>query len=146
MNSVAMTIAVIDAVLAVVFAVVGVLGITRRLPRNRVVGIRTAATLRSDATFAAAHATAGPGLVAGSVVLTLGAMLGLGLSGAAATGFAAIGLLAGLVLLGSASSFGLRAAAAVPDWDDDAPSCGTAGGCGSCSFADACTPDRTTNT
>ncbi len=50
--------------------------------------------------------------------------------------FAAIALVAAVVIVGAAASFGLRAAARVPDPDDES-SCGT-GGCGSCVLAGAC--------
>ena len=48
-----------------------------------------------------------------------------------------VALVAALVIVGAAASFGLRAAARVPDVDDDESSCGT-GGCGSCVLAGAC--------
>ncbi|MGB8961382.1 MAG: SdpI family protein, partial [Pseudonocardiaceae bacterium] len=39
---------------------VGLLGWQRRLPRNRFAGIRTPATLRTDAAFSAANRVAAP--------------------------------------------------------------------------------------
>lgn len=139
-NAAALTIAVVDAVLAVVFVTSGVLGVTRRLPRNRFVGIRTPVTLRTDETFAAAHAVAGPGLIGGGVILALGAVLGLGAGSVTGLVFAVVALVAALVILGAASSYGLRAAARVPDWDEEASSCGTSGGCGSCVLQGSCAP------
>ncbi|WP_296390895.1 SdpI family protein [Williamsia sp.] len=142
MNSVAVGISVADFVLAVAFGVTGVLGLMRRLPRNRFVGIRTPVTLRSDETFAVAHVVAGPGLVGGAVILALAGVIGIGSGGGVGLAFALVGLVAALVILGAASSFGLRAAARVPDWEE---SCGTGGGCGSCALQGACsTPDSAT--
>lgn len=137
MNSVAVGISVADFVLAVAFGVTGVLGLMRRLPRNRFVGIRTPVTLRSDETFAVAHVVAGPGLVGGAVILALAGVIGIGSAGGVGLAFALVGLVASLVILGAASSFGLRAAARVPDWDES-DSCGTGGGCGSCALSGAC--------
>ena len=145
MNSVAVGISVADFVLAVAFGVTGVLGLLRRLPRNRFVGIRTPVTLRSDETFAVAHVVAGPGLVGSAVILALAGVIGIGSAGGVGLAFALVGLVAALVILGAASSFGLRAAARVPDWDES-DSCGTGGGCGSCALSGACTAPGASST
>ena len=50
---------------------VGVLGAGSRLRRNRWIGIRTAATLRSDAAFAHAHRAGEMGHTTGKLVLTV---------------------------------------------------------------------------
>lgn len=137
MSTAALVLGVVDAVLAVAVLVVGALGVTRRLPRNRFVGIRTPLTLRSDDAFAAAHAVAGPGLLGAGLIAVLGAVLGLATGSGTGLVFATVALVAALVIVGAAASFGLRAAARVPDVDDDESSCGT-GGCGSCVLAGAC--------
>jgi uncharacterized membrane protein len=135
----AVSLGVVDAVLAVVVLVVGALGVTRRLPRNRFVGIRTPLTLRSDDAFRAAHAVAGPGLLGAGLIAALGAVFGLAAGSASGVVFAAVALVAALLIVGAAASFGLRTAARVPDPDDaDESSCGS-GACGTCMFAGACT-------
>lgn len=55
-------------VLASVFVIVGWLSTTGRLPRNRVVGIRTRATMASDDAWIAAHRAAGPSLFVGAAL------------------------------------------------------------------------------
>ena len=93
---------------------VGLLGWQRRLPRNRFAGIRTPATLRSDAAFSAANRVAAP---------TVGGALALGTGGAtlavivAVAGAGAVGLLLAGGLLGH------RVASAVPP---------PTGGCAGC--------------
>lgn len=86
---------VVMAAAGIALAVVGALGWRRRLPRNRFAGVRTAATLRDDETFAVGNqvsapltVTAGAGaLVAGVAALfapsTLAAwvLVGLGFAG-----------------------------------------------------------------
>jgi hypothetical protein len=133
----ALVIGLVDAALALAALVVGGLGVTRRLPRNRVVGIRTPVTLRSDDAFRATHAVAGPGLLGAGLIAALGAVLGLAAGSLTGVVFAAVALVATLVIVGAAASFGLRAAIRVPDADDEESSCGT-GGCGSCVLAGAC--------
>jgi SdpI/YfhL protein family len=94
---------------------VGLLGWRRRLPRNRFAGIRTPATLRSEAAFSAAnHVAAPPVLAAGAVCLASGA-LSLGMDGgpvlAVIVGIAGAGTI-GLLLAGGL--LGHRLAAAMP--------------------------------
>ncbi|GAA2059963.1 SdpI family protein [Williamsia deligens] len=136
MTTAALVLGALDAVLAVAVVTVGALGITRRLPRNRVVGIRTPLTLRSDDAFRAAHAVAGPGFLGAGLVAALGAVFGLAGGSVIGVVFSAIALVAALLVVGAAASFGLRAAARVPEVDEGS-SCGT-GGCGSCVLAGAC--------
>ncbi|WP_299569567.1 SdpI family protein [uncultured Williamsia sp.] len=136
MITAALVLGVVDAVLAVAVLVVGALGVTRRLPRNRFVGIRTPLTLRSDAAFATAHTVAGPGFLGAGLIAVLGAVLGIAAGSATGLVFAAVALVAAVVIVGAAASVGLRAAARVPDAPAD-DSCGTSG-CGSCVLAGAC--------
>lgn len=50
-------------VAGVAVIIVGILGWAGRLPRNRLVGVRTPATLRSDRAFVAGNRAAGPATV-----------------------------------------------------------------------------------
>lgn len=103
---------------------VGLLGARRRLPRNRFAGVRTAATLRSEAAFAAANRVAAPPVLAAAAVCAAGGALALGTSGPALiplVGIAGAGAV-GLALAGGL--LGHRVAAAMP-----APA---RGGCGEC--------------
>jgi uncharacterized membrane protein len=111
---------------------VGLLGWRRQLPRNRFAGIRTAATLRSDAAFLAANRVAAPPVLVAGAVCAIGGALAFGTEGTAlpvivgVTGAGAIGLLLAGGLLGH------RVATAIP------PPRGACSGC-ACSGG-ACTP------
>ncbi len=92
---------------------VGVLGARSRLPRNRWVGIRTPATLRSEPAFTLAHRVgAVPAAAAGVVALVGGALLLAG-SDAPALDWVllAVSVLGSLGLAGFAGRVGDRAAA-----------------------------------
>jgi hypothetical protein len=95
-------------IVALALLTVGLLGWQQRLPRNRFAGIRTAATLRSDAAFSAANRVAAVALGAGGAALSVFG----GVAGAGAVGL----LLAGGLL-------GHRVASAVPP---------PTGGCAGC--------------
>jgi uncharacterized membrane protein len=64
---------------------VGLLGWRQRLPRNRFAGIRTPATLRSDAAFIAANRVAAPPILAAGVIYAAAGGLALGTDGPALT-------------------------------------------------------------
>lgn len=76
----AITTGIIMSVVGLVMAVVGVLGLARRLPANAMIGIRLPATKLSDETWEEAHVAAGPWLVlaglapllTGIFILTMG--------------------------------------------------------------------------
>ncbi len=93
---------------------VGLLGWRRRLPRNRFAGVRTPATLRSEAAFIAANRVAAPSVLAAGAVCAAGGTLAFGTGGPAlvvivgVAGTGAIGLLLAGGLLGH------RLATAVP--------------------------------
>jgi hypothetical protein len=92
--------------------VVGLLGLLERLPRNRFVGVRTPATLRTDRAFHLANKVAGlPVAVAGTVGVLSG-VLGLLTPSLvlAAVGFAG---LVGIAVAGGVLAH--RAAEAVPE-------------------------------
>lgn len=69
----ALALAVITIASAAV-TVVGWLGFTGRLPRNRWAGIRTGYTMSTDTRWAAAHRAGGPFLVLGGVAATAAGM------------------------------------------------------------------------
>ncbi|MBA2472207.1 MAG: hypothetical protein DLM61_17020 [Pseudonocardiales bacterium] len=102
---------------------VGLLGWQRRLPRNRFAGIRTAATLRSDAAFSAANRVAAPTVVAAGAVCAAGGGLALGTGGPALTVIVAVAGTGAVGLLLAGGLLGHRVATAIP-----AP----AGGCAGC--------------
>lgn len=106
---------------------IGLLGWRRRLPRNRFVGIRTAATLRSEQAFGAANRVAAPPILAAGGVCAAGGALALGASGSvltvivAVTGIGAVGLL----LVGGL--IGHRIAVVIPAATSRCDGCGCAG-------------------
>ncbi|WP_367135306.1 SdpI family protein [Saccharothrix sp. HUAS TT1] len=59
----------------VVVGVVGYLGLTERLPRNRFAGLRTPATMSSDTAFRAANKAAGLPTVVGGGIAVIGAVV-----------------------------------------------------------------------
>ncbi|WP_424183613.1 SdpI family protein [Actinokineospora sp. G85] len=113
--------------------VVGFLGLTSRLPRNRFGGVRTEATLRSDEAFRVGNKVAGlPTLIAG-LVGVLGAALAWAMSGLGGVLTVAVIALVGLVAITVAAGvLGNRAAEAVPEPEPELPA-GCAGcQCGGC--------------
>jgi SdpI/YfhL protein family len=116
---------------------VAVLGGRRRLPRNRFVGVRTAASLRSDAAFAVANQVAAVPLGAAGVVAVAAAapLLG-GASGELAWVLLITGLVGTVVLAGFGGAAGDRAASAVQP-PLPAPS-GCTGTCSGCDLVAGC--------
>ncbi len=120
--------AVVLLIAAAALFTVGLLGWQRRLPRNRFAGIRTAATLRSDAAFNAANRVAAPTVVAAGAVCAAGGALALGAGGAmlavivSVAGAGAVGLLLAGGLLGH------RVASAVPPPTGGCAGCACSGG------------------
>jgi uncharacterized membrane protein len=112
---------------------VGLLGWRQRLPRNRFAGIRTPATLRSEAVFSAANRVAAPPVLAAGAVCAAGGALAFGTGGAALAvivGVAGVGAV-GLLLAGGL--LGHRVATAMPP---------PAGGCAGCMCSgQGCTTD-----
>lgn len=60
-------------------ALVGVLGCLGRLPRNRLAGVRTSATLRSDRAFEVGNRVAGPAVIVGGVAAMVSGLVALSL-------------------------------------------------------------------
>ncbi|MFW0783754.1 SdpI family protein [Gordonia sp. CPCC 206044] len=127
MSALPVVVAVLVFVLAAVWATVGVLGLTGRLPRNRWLGVRADESMRSDQAFVAANRVAAPGMLAAAGILVLAGVLTLGVGGYWSLVFAVVGVVAGLFVVGVVSAYGVRAAGAVPADD---------GGCSCCSSHD----------
>ncbi|MFT7023539.1 MAG: hypothetical protein ACJA07_002639 [Rhodococcus sp. (in: high G+C Gram-positive bacteria)] len=123
-------------VLALVVGVVSALSLVGRLPRNRWAGVRTADSMRDDATFVTANKVAGPTTAAAAVLLLVGGAAGVALTGAAAVVAVIASAIAALVTAGAGGSIGARVAAATPA--EDVGGCGHS--CISCSLKDACQP------
>jgi uncharacterized membrane protein len=110
-----MLLGVVLVIAGVALLTVGLLGWRQRLPRNRFAGIRTPATLRSDAAFIVANRVAAPPVLAAGALCTVSGGLAWGASGPAltiivsVTGAGAVGLLLAGGLLGHRA-----AAATVP--------------------------------
>ncbi|MGH3985268.1 MAG: SdpI family protein [Pseudonocardiaceae bacterium] len=114
---------------------VGVLGWRQRLPRNRFAGVRTPATLRSDAAFIAANRVAALPVLAAGAVCAAGGGLALGADGWALTVIVAVAGAGAVGLLLAGGLLGHRVAAAIP-----APT----GGCAGCTCSGAgCSTTRT---
>jgi SdpI/YfhL protein family len=110
---------------------VGLLGWRRRLPRNRFAGIRTPATLRSEAAFSAANRVAAPPVLAAGAVCAAGGALALGTGGPALTVIVAVAGTGAVGLLLAGGLLGHRVAAAMP-----APP----GSCGRCACRSGAAP------
>lgn len=101
-------------VAAAALGTVGLLGWRRRLPRNRFAGIRTPATLRSDAAFAAANRVAAPTVLAAASVCAIAGTLALGAHDAMLTVIVAVAGAGTVGLLIAGGLLGHRVAAAMP--------------------------------
>jgi hypothetical protein len=119
-------------------AVVAVLGARSRLPRNRWVGVRTPATVASDAAFATAHrAAAAPTGAAAAVAVAGGAVL-TGAGGAVGWVVLVVSVLGVLGLAGLAGLVGDRAAAGMASPVPFSAAC--AGSCAGCDLVAGCRP------
>jgi hypothetical protein len=111
-----MVVPVLAAVLIVAGAavvVVGVLAATQRLPRNRVIGVRTGWTMARVDSFRRANRVAAPAfLAAGAVGVAAGVVGLLAPTTAAAVTLVVVGAVGLVVLLGVGGSLGARYAAA----------------------------------
>ncbi|MGH3933684.1 MAG: SdpI family protein [Pseudonocardiaceae bacterium] len=93
---------------------VGLLGWRQRLPRNRIAGIRTPATLRSDAAFVAANRVAAPPVLAAGGVCAAGGLLAFGTGGPALAVIVGVSGAGTVGLLLAGGLLGHRVAAAMP--------------------------------
>lgn len=107
-----MLLGVVLVIAGVALLTVGLLGWRQRLPRNRFAGIRTPATLRSDAAFIAANRVAAPPVIAAGAVCTVGGALALVSAGPALTVIVAVTGAGALGLLLAGGLLGHRVAAA----------------------------------
>ena len=116
---------------------IAILGLRRQLRRNRWAGVRTAASLRSEAAFAVANQVAAAPLgAAGGVALVGGAALLAGATGVLGWTLVAVSAIAVFVLTGVGGVAGDRAAAAVPSPEAGPPACG--GACAGCDLVAGC--------
>ncbi|WP_329788419.1 SdpI family protein [Lentzea sp. DG1S-22] len=105
---------VVLGVLGVALGAVGLLGLQGKLRRNRFVGVRTAAALRDEETFALANRVAGvPNIAAGVVAIVSGAMAFVMADLAITAGV--IGLVGALTIAFAGGIVGSRAAEALPE-------------------------------
>lgn len=111
----------------VALLVLGWRGLRAKLPRNRHLGVRTPASMRSAEAFELANRAAAPGILAGGAVAMLaGIALPALASGLSVALVIVLGLLGAFALMTIGGLTGNRAAEAVP-----APTPVT-GGCGGC--------------
>jgi hypothetical protein len=111
-----MVVPVLAAVLMVAAAtvlVVGILAATHRLPRNRVIGVRTGWTMARIDSFRRANRVAAPAFCAAGVVGVAAGIAGLlAPTTAAAVTLVVVGLVGLVALIGVGGSVGARYAAA----------------------------------
>jgi uncharacterized membrane protein len=132
---------VVAALLAVgglAMAVVGLLGLRRRLPRNRFAGVRTVNTLRDDETFAVGNQVGGPlSIAAGLVALVAGAAVFAAHGTGMALTLIVLGVVGALVLTVTGGVLGDRAARRVPASLAEAGG-GCTGVCAGCDLVAGC--------
>lgn len=95
-------------------ALVGILGLTARLPRNRWAGVRTPTSLVSDDAFTVANRVAGPGIVVSGVLVGLAGAAVAGLEGLPRAVVTVLLLSGGVAVMVAAGALGARAVAAAP--------------------------------
>jgi hypothetical protein len=135
--SLRLVLAVLLVLLGAALLVIAVLGLRRRLSRNRWAGVRTAATMRSDAAFTIANQVAAAPLgAAGAVAVMGGAALLAGASGVLGWTLVVVSLVAVAVLAGVGGVAGDRAAATVPAPARAPADC--AGTCAGCDLVAGC--------
>lgn len=111
----------------------GFLGFSGRLRRTGFAGVRTPASLRSDEAFAVANKVAGLPTMAAGVVAIAGGAAALAMPTMMASVIAAaLGIVGLLVLVGAGGALGNRAAAALPDQEQQSGCGGCACGAGGC--------------
>jgi hypothetical protein len=124
-------------VAGVALVAVAVLGLRRKLPRNRWFGVRTSATLRSNAAFTVANQVAAAPLGAAGAVATAGGVALLaGADGTLAWALLAVSGAGATVLAGVGGVAGDRAAAAMQPAPLEPSAC--AGTCAGCDLVAGC--------
>ncbi|WP_328407347.1 SdpI family protein [Nocardia sp. NBC_00403] len=130
-------VALVLFVLALVAIATGVLGLTGKLPRNRVVGVHTEAALHDEETFRIANRVAAPTSVAAGALLFAGGLVAMAASTLPALIVAAGTAVVALFTLGAGANAAAQAVAdLVPA--EEVGGCGQS--CGACSLRDACLP------
>lgn len=113
-HGVNIVLSVVLGVLGVALGAVGLLGLQGKLRRNRFFGVRTAAALRDEETFALANRVAGvPSIAAGAVAVVSGTMAFVMSDLAVTAGI--IGLVGALTIAYAGGVLGHRAAEALPE-------------------------------
>ncbi|GAA0507843.1 hypothetical protein GCM10011581_20330 [Saccharopolyspora subtropica] len=108
----------------------GFRGLRGQLPRNRYVGVRTPAAMRSDDAFELANRVAGPAMLAGGAVAVLaGVSLPMLAAAFSVVMVAVIGLVGAFALMTVGGVMGNRAAEALPAPAPTGGCAGCAGGC-----------------
>lgn len=107
---VSVVVGVVLVLLGLALAVVGGLGLTGRLPRNRWAGVRTPGSLTSAESFTLVNRAAGPGVLTGGALVALGGIAVVGFDGLPGAVVAAVLAVGGLVVVGAAGALGARAA------------------------------------
>ncbi|MFE7796679.1 SdpI family protein [Nocardia sp. NPDC057440] len=130
-------VALVLFVLALVAIATGVLGLTGKLPRNRVVGVHTEAALHDEETFRIANRVAAPTSVAAGALLFAGGLVAMAAGAVPGLIVAAGTAVVALFTLGAGANAAAQAVAdLVPA--EEAGGCGQS--CGACSLRDACLP------
>lgn len=128
-----MLIGVVLLVMALVLLVTGVMATSRRLPGNKIIGLRVPEVRKSKEIWDGSHAVAGPLWILGGVALTFGGLISF-LADGWFWVLPAITLIVGLVALASGANVGARTATLLDaqNQDEDAgcASCSNDGGCG----------------
>jgi uncharacterized membrane protein len=115
---------VVLGLVGVFLALIGYLGLTGKLPRNRYVGVRTAPAMRDDEAFHLANRVAGlPNLVAALVAVGAGTAAVVDPDAALTVGL--VGMVGAVAITIAATAAGHRAAETMPV--PEAPK-----GCGGC--------------
>ena len=101
---------IVVVVAGALVAVSGALGWVGKLPRNRLAGVRTSSTMRSERAFAVGNRVAGPAVTLGGLVAVVAGLIGLTLPESGADGVILIGVLAMVGLAIAGGILGSRAA------------------------------------
>lgn len=129
---------VVGLALGALFIVIGALGLRGSLRRNKFVGVRSAAAMRSEEAFRLANRVSGLPLVVAGAVAAAGGLITTALGSTSFVLTVALVTLIGAVLIAvAAGGLGNRAAAALPEPESTKVGggctgcvCGSAGGCG----------------
>ncbi|MFC9893425.1 SdpI family protein [Nocardia sp. NPDC127579] len=123
-------------VLAVVAIATGVLGLTGRLPFNRVVGVHTESALSSEENFRIANRVAAPTSVAAGALLFAGGLVASQAGVLVGLIVAVVSSVVALFTLGGGAIAADKALASLVPVQSGG--CGSS--CGSCSLRDTCAP------